>query len=201
MNFILEFNDYLTSRTKSLTKEEFLSILKENCSYFSFNNDQLYRKTNNFFGKYGLFTSEERKGTIGNYSYNTFFNLRKNYPVPRYKSIIGSTNKEGAKYFGSSNLVCLVIPFDNSEIVFAGAPDLGLWSVVDQQFTDDLFVLKNYDKDFKIPNKRLESILQSSKLSSWTNISQKYGFEFFTNSNCLLLDLSEIDWLKKELSK
>lgn len=202
MKFILEFNDYAnresSSRTKSLSKEEFLSILKENCSYFSFNNDQLYRKTNNSFGKYGLFISEERKGTIGQYNYHTFFDLRKGYPVPRYKSMIGSTTQKGAEYFGSSNKVYLVIPFNNSEIVFAGSPDLALWSRVNQEFTDDLFILSKYTKDFKIPKNRLQSILNSSKLS-WSLKVEQYGFEFFTNSNCLLLDLNEINWLEKEL--
>lgn len=204
MRFILEYNVYSNreskTRTKELSKEEFLSILKDKCSQFSFNNDQLYRKTNNSFGEYGLFLSEERKGTIGNYNYKTFFDLRKDYPVPRYKSLIGSTTKEGADIFGSDNKVYLVIPFDNSEIIFAGSPDLALWSKVDQEFTDDLFILSKYTKDFKIPKNRLQSILNSSKLSTWSQKVEKYGFEFFTNSSCLLLDIKEIDWLKNKMN-
>jgi hypothetical protein len=76
MKFILEFNDYSDrespTRTKSLSKEEFLEILKKECNQFSFNNDQLYRRTNNSFGKFGLFLEAERKGTIGQYLYKDF---------------------------------------------------------------------------------------------------------------------------------
>lgn len=174
--------------------------MKTECSNFSFENDQLYRKSNNSFGKYGIFLEKERKGTIGKYNYHNFFDLRKDYPVPRYKSLIGSTTKEGSDMFGSDNKVYLVIPFDNSEIIFAGSPDLALWSRVSQEFTDELFILSKYTKDFKIPKNRLQSILNSSKLSHWSLKVEKFGFEFFTNSNCLLLDLSEISWLEKELS-
>jgi hypothetical protein len=203
MKFILEFNDYSDrespTRTKSLSKEEFLEILKKECNQFSFNNDQLYRRTNNSFGKFGLFLEAERKGTIGQYLYKDFFNMRKGYPVPRYKSLIGSTSLNGAAYFGSDSTVYLVIPFDNSEIVFAGAPDLALWSKSKQEFTDDLFILEKYKSNFKIPLNKLEFIRNTSSLSSYTSLD-KYGFEFFTNSSCLLLDIKEIDWLKEELN-
>jgi hypothetical protein len=203
MKFILEFNDYLDresrTRTKSLSKEEFSEILKKECNQFSFKNDQLYRRTNNSFGKFGLFVESERKGTIGKYSYTDFFDMRKGYPVPRYKSLIGSTALDGAAYFGSESTVYLVIPFDNSEIVFAGSPDLALWSRFKQEFTDDLFILERYKSNFKIPLNRLESIRNTSSLSSFKTL-EKYGFEFFTNSSCLLLDIKEIDWLKEELN-
>ena len=203
MKFILEFNDYVnresSTRTKSLSKEEFLKILKSECSQFSFDNDQLYRRTNKTFGEFGIFFESERKGTIGQYSYKNFFNMRKGYPVPRYKSLIGSTSLDGADHFGSDSTLYLVIPFDNSEIVFAGSPDLALWSKSKQKFTDDLFILQKYKDNFKIPISRLESIRNSSSLSSYTTLD-KYGFEFFTNSSCLLLDIKEIDWLKKELN-
>lgn len=203
MKFILEFNEYSDrespTRTKSLSKEEFLEILKKECNQFSFNNDQLYRRTNNSFGKFGLFLEAERKGTIGQYLYKDFFNMRKGYPVPRYKSLIGSTSLDGAAYFGSESTVYLVIPFDNSEIVFAGSPDLAIWSKSKQEFTDDLFILEKYKSNFKIPLNKLEFIRNTSSLSSYTSLD-KYGFEFFTNSSCLLLDIKEIDWLKEELN-
>lgn len=203
MKFILEFNEYSDresqTRTKGLSKEEFLQILKKECSQFSFSNDQLYRRTNNSFGKFGLFLEAERKRTIGKYSYTDFFDMRRGYPVPRYKSLIGSTSLDGAAYFGSDSTVYLVIPFDNSEIVFAGAPDLALWSKSKQEFTDDLFILEKYKSNFKIPLNRLEFIRNTSSLSSYTSLD-KYGFEFFTNSSCLLLDIKEIDWLKEELN-
>jgi hypothetical protein len=203
MKFILEFNEYSDresqTRTKGLSREEFLQILKKECSQFSFSNDQLYRRTNKSFGKFGLFLEAERKGTIGKYSYTDFFDMRRGYPVPRYKSLIGSTSLDGAAYFGSESTVYLVIPFDNSEIVFAGSPDLAIWSKSKQEFTDDLFILEKYKSNFKIPLNKLEFIRNTSSLSSYTSLD-KYGFEFFTNSSCLLLDIKEIDWLKEELN-
>ena len=202
MKFILEFLDFSnresSTRTKSINKEEFLEILKNECSQFSFDNDQLYRKTNSNFGKFGLFMESERKGTIGKYSYSDFFDNRKGYPVPRYKSLIGSTTIEGSEYFGSTGRVYLVIPFNNSEIVFAGSPDLALWSRTNEKFRDGLFTMKKYKDNFKVPLEKLESIRNTSTLSSYTKI-YKYGFEFFTNANCLLIDINEIEWLKNQI--
>jgi hypothetical protein len=203
MKFILEFLDFSnresSTRTKSLNKEEFLEILKNECSQFSFDNDQLYRRTNKTFGKFGLFMESERKGTIGKYSYSDFFDIRKDYPVPRYKSLIGSTSLDGAAYFGSDSTVYLVIPFNNSEIVFAGSPDLALWSRTNEKFRDDLFILEKYKSNFKVPLEKLENIRNTSTLSSYTTIIDKYGFEFFTNANCLLIDINEIEWLKNQI--
>jgi hypothetical protein len=205
MKFLLEFNDYQSrsskTRTKPLSEEEFLELLKTNCKNFSFNNDQLWRGTNNKFGSFGLYIESERKGTIGKYSYKDFFDIRKDYIVPRYKSLIGSTEPNGAEYLASGRNVYLVIPFDEANIVFAGAPDLALWSKVGQEFTDDLFVLETYLKDFKVPNEKLWSIFSSSKLGSFSNkIKEKnLGFEFFTNSSCLLLSKGKVDWLRSVL--
>jgi len=202
MKFILEFLDFSnresSTRTKSINEKEFLEILKSECSQFSFDNDQLYRRTNSNFGKFGIFMESERKGTIGTYSYKDFFDIRKDYPVPRYKSLIGSTSLDGAAYFGSDSTLYLVIPFDNSEIVFAGAPDLALWSRTHQEFRDDLFILEKYKSNFKVPLEKLESIRNTSTISSYTAVN-KYGFEFFTNANCLLIDINEIEWLKNQI--
>lgn len=205
MKYILEFNDYSnresSTRTKSLSEEEFLEILKTECSQFSLNNDQLYRKSNTSFGKFGLFMESERKTTIGTYSYKDFFEERRGYLVPRYKSLIGSTTELGAEYFGSDSKVYLVIPFNNSNIIFSGSPDLGLWSNSEEVFRDELFILKNYEDNFKIPLDELKKIRNSSTLGNYgKDRFDEYGFEFFTNSNCLLLDLSELDWLKEELN-
>ena len=202
MKFLLEFDDYKSreskTRTKPLTEEEFLEILKTNCKNFSFSNDQLWRGTGDSFGKMGLYLEAERKETIGNYNYKDFFDVRKDYIVPRYKSLIGSTEFNGAEYLASVGNVYLVIPFDDSNIIFAGAPDLALWSKLGQEFTDDLFVLETYVKGFKVPNERLWSIFSSSKLGNFSNkIKDKnLGFEFFTNSPCLLLSKDKVDWLK-----
>lgn len=182
------------TRTKPLTEEEFLNIFNDNCKNFSFMNDQLWRKSGREFGQLGLFLEKERRGTIGQYNYKTFFDLRKDYPVPRYKSLIGSTSKEGADFFGSGNDIYLVIPFDNSQIIFAGTPDLALWAKLNQDFTDDLFVMTEYTKGFEVP-KELEIIRDTSKLGSFTKARQ-HGFEFFTTSPCLLIHESKINWLR-----
>lgn len=204
MRFILEFKDYSEreskTRTKSLSEEEFLEILKKECSQFSFENDQLYRGTNNSFGEFGLFLESERKGTIGQYSYKDFFDDRKGYPVPRYKSLIGTTTKLG-KIFASESNLYLVIPFDNAEIVFAGSPDIAIWSKKGQEFTDDLFILEKYKNNFKVPVDKLTSIRNSSTIKDYDTKLEKYGFEFFTNSNCLLLDIDKVDWLKAKMSE
>ena len=146
MEIILEFNEFFDreskTRTKPVTEDEFLEIIRENCKNFSFMNDVLWRKSNRSFGDLGLFSEKERKQTIGNYNYKEFFDLRKDYPVPRYKSLIGSTSKEGADFFGSDSDMYMVIPFDNSQIVFAGTPDLALWSKLGQEFIDNLFTMK-----------------------------------------------------------
>jgi hypothetical protein len=202
MKFLLEFDDYKSreskTRTKPLGEQEFLEIFKTNCKNFLFSNDQLWRGTNDHFGKLGLYLESERKRTIGNYNYKDFFDVRKNYLVPRYKSLIGSTEKDGAEYLSSEGNVYLVIPFDESNIVFAGSPDLAWWSKKGQEFTDELFVLEQYTKDFKVPTDKLWSILSNSKLKGFedTFVKRKLGFEFFTNSNCLLLSVDKVDWLK-----
>jgi len=140
----------------------------------------------------------ERKGTIGNFNYKDFFDFRKDYIVPRYKSLIGSTEPNGAEYLGSEGNLYLIIPFDDANIVFAGASDLALWSKLGQEFSDNLFVLETYVKSFKVPNEKLWSIFSSSKLGSFSNkIKDKnLGFEFFTNSPCLLLSKDKVDWLR-----
>ena len=202
MEIILEFNEFFDreskTRTKPVTEDEFLEIIRENCKNFSFMNDVLWRKSNRSFGDLGLFSEKERKQTIGNYNYNEFFDLRKDYPVPRYKSLIGSTSKEGADFFGSDSDMYMVIPFDNSQIVFAGTPDLALWSKLGQEFIDNLFTMKEYSKGFQVPVDELSLIRDKSKLGSFEK-AKKLGFEFFTTSPCLLIHESKIDWLRNNI--
>lgn len=186
------------TRTKSVSEEEFLEMIRENCKNFSFMNDVLWRKSNRSFGDLGLFSEKERKQTIGNYNYKEFFDLRKDYPVPRYKSLIGSTSKEGADFFGSDSDMYMVIPFDNSQIVFAGTPDLALWSKLGQEFIDNLFTMKEYSKGFQVPVDELSLIRDKSKLGSFEK-AKKLGFEFFTTSPCLLIHESKIDWLRNNI--
>jgi hypothetical protein len=207
MIHIYEFDEYRNAksdtRTKRLNEDIFLDLLKKECKNYSPNNSQLWRNTNKSFGDFGIFFESDRRGTIGDYNYKDFFNLRREYPVPRYKSLIGSTSKEGAKKFGSNDQIYLVIPFDNAQIIFAGVSDLAIWSKKEQVFKDNLFVLSYYEKNFKFPEKELTSILLSSSASSFFNIIDKdnLGFEFFTNSNCLLIHESKINWLNEIFEK
>jgi hypothetical protein len=117
MKRILEFQEFMDresrTRTKGLNEKEFLEVFRENCKNFSFDNDMLWRNTNNF-GDFGLFFEEARRGTIGTYNYKDFFDDRKEYIVPRYKSLIGSTTKEGAETFASDTNTYIVIPFDGA---------------------------------------------------------------------------------------
>jgi hypothetical protein len=188
------------TRTKSISEDEFLKMIRENCKNFSFMNDPLWRKSNKEFGDLGLFIEKERRQTIGKYNYKEFFDLRKDYPVPRYKSLIGSTSKEGADFFGSDSDMYMVIPFDNSQIIFAGSPDLALWSKSGQEFTDDLFIMKEYTEGFQVPVDELSSIRRTSTLGNFEKVV-KLGFEFFITNPCLLIHESKINWLRKIIYK
>lgn len=162
-------------------------------------NDLLWRKSNRDFGQLGLFLESERKETIGKYNYHTFFDLRKEYPVPRYKSLIGSTTEKGAEYFGSDTDLYMVIPFDNSQIVFAGSPDLALWSKTKEDFNDRLFIMREYTNNFEVPVDELTKIRDASTLSSWSSKLPEFGFEFFISSPCLLIHKSKVNWLRNSL--
>jgi hypothetical protein len=85
-------------RTKELNNEDFLEILKNNCKNFSFSNTQLWR-------------SKYRK-----YDLELFTQLRK-------KSLIVGTDKEICKFLVGADMY-LIIPFDDSEIVFCTICDL-----------------------------------------------------------------------------
>ena len=204
MKIILEFQEFIDresrTRTKGLNEEEFLEVFRENCKNFSFDNDMLWRNSNNF-GDFGLFFEKDRNGTIGTYNYKDFFDDRKEYIVPRYKSLIGSTTKEGAEYFGSNNNTYIVIPFDGANIVFSCSPDLALLSKTKQEFSDSLFLLKQYDAGFKAPVSELFDIMSNTTISSLidTSIKKNLGFEYFTNANCLMIKEEKIGWLKNNI--
>lgn len=203
---ILEFNEYSDreskTRTKSLSEDEFLEILKTECTNFSFENDLLWRKSGDEFGDFGLYLEAERMGTIGRYDYHTFFDQRKDYPVPRFKSLIGSTTGEGAELLGSGTHVYLVIPFNNAQIVFAPTPDMALLSrVMDKEYSDDMFIMVEYIDNFKAPTDFLNKEMFKTGLNKFANNQKlkELGFEFFTNSSCLLLSNDKIDWLKNNI--
>ena len=204
MKIILEFQEFMNreskTRTKGLNEEEFLEVFRENCKNFSFDNDMLWRNSNNF-GDFGLFFEEARSGTIGTYNYKDFFDDRKEYIVPRYKSLIGSTTKEGAKTFGSDINTYIVIPFDGANIVFGCTPDLAFLSKTKQIFSDKLFLLEKYVAGFKVPTSKLYDIMSHTTISSFTDIfvNKNLGFEYFTNANCLMIKEEKIGWLKSNI--
>ena len=204
MKIILEFQEFIDresrTRTKGLNEEEFLEVFRENCKNFSFENDILWRNSNNF-GDFGLFFEKDRNGTIGTYNYKDFFDDRKDYIVPRYKSLIGSTTKEGSEAFASTSTTYIVIPFDDANIVFSCSPDLALLSKMKQEFSDSLFLLKQYDAGFKAPVSELFDIMSNTTISSLidTSIKKNLGFEYFTNANCLMIKEEKIGWLKNNI--
>jgi len=204
MKRILEFQEFMDreskTRTKGLNEEEFLEVFRENCKNFSFDNDMLWRNSNNF-GDFGLFFQEARRGTIGTYNYKDFFDDRKDYIVPRYKSLIGSTTKEGAEAFASDTNTYIVIPFDGANIVFSCAPNLALLSKTKQEFSDRLFLLKQYDQNFKVPKNELFDIMSSTTMVAYKDITvgKNLGFEYFTNANCLMIKEDKIGWLKSNI--
>ena len=204
MKIILEFQEFIDresrTRTKGLNEEEFLEVFRENCKNFSFDNDMLWRNSNNF-GDSGLFFEKDRNGTIGTYNYKDFFDDRKDYIVPRYKSLIGSTTKEGSEAFASTSTTYIVIPFDGANIVFSCSPDLALLSKMKQEFSDSLFLLKQYDAGFKAPVSELFDIMSNTTISSLidTSIKKNLGFEYFTNANCLMIKEEKIGWLKNNI--
>ena len=205
MRLMLEYSEFSevnaesATRTKKLTEERFLEILYKYCKNFSFENDQLWRNANQSFGQFGIFFEKDRARTIGTYSYKDFFDERCGYLVPRYKSLIGSTDIKGSDIFGSGSRNYLVIPFDDANIIISGSPDLAFWSKCGQVFSDDLFILTKYTQNYKVPVSELREIQVNSKLGYRAKLLD-LGFEFFTNSNCLLLDESKIDWLKNLIS-
>lgn len=203
MRFILEYNEVKKTRCKDLTPNEFLDIFFKECNNFSFDNDQLWR-SKSVNNSLQLFKESTRKDTFGNFDwYKNFFELRRGYPVPRYRSLIGSTTEIGAKSLSSTNeQQTIIIPFDGSNIVFSSVCDVLVYNKKGISMSDDLFIMKTYDKNFKVPKSELDSInlnlkdINDSHIKSIIKSTDKYGFEFFTNANCLILPKSEIEWLK-----
>lgn len=195
MKHITSYNIFENkTRTSPLTEEEFLDIFNKNCTQFNFKNDMLYRGCGEI-GEYALYKEAEREGTYGSsYAYHDFFNQRKEYPVPRYKSAIGSTSPLHAGVFGQNNsAVYLVIPFDNSKIVFCPTPDMASGGAFRNKdggiYSDDMFVMQEYSSNFKVDRTQLQKgadILKSKLGRGSADVSH---VEFFTNADLLLYRL------------
>jgi hypothetical protein len=70
-----------------------------------------------------------------------------------------------------------------------------------QEFSDSLFLLKQYDVGFKAPVSELFDIMSNTTISSLidTSIKKNLGFEYFTNANCLMIKEEKIGWLKSNI--
>lgn len=187
-------------RTKPLSDEEFMEIFNKDCQNFSFNNDLLWRgrvKKHDL----ELFNPSYRRASP--LAFPKFFNKIEddpNFPVIRKKSLIGCTNFETARFLTGTDMY-LIIPFDDSQIVFCPIADL--WAIDDERrnsgekvggnpVSDDNFIMKSYTPNFKVPIDELKKLPKSSI---------EKGCEFFTSSPCLMVHEKKIDWLKEQLSK
>ncbi len=189
-------------RTKELSEEEFLEILNAKCKNFSFMNDLLWRGKPK---KYDLEIFEPAYRNTKGMTFVNFFNKIENnpdYPVVRKKSLIGGTHKENVERITEFKSY-MVIPFDDSEIVFC--PIIDLMGIQDDPksgklkdgspVTKDVFVKVNYTKDFKVPTSEIEIIRSRYKLRG----TRATGYEFFTSSPCLLVYDDKINWLRNNI--
>jgi len=186
-------------RCKDLNEEEFLDILKSNCKNFSFQNDLLWRSKGKRGGDFELFEPNPRRAVP--VAFPKFFNRIKddpNFPVKRQNSLIGGTNKNYLERLVGEHM-WLVIPFDDSQIVFC--PIVDLWALDDKrrestekvagkEVSGENFIMKPYISNFQVPMSELEKLPKANT----TN-----GVEFFTFSPCLLVHDSKVDWLKTHL--
>lgn len=197
-------------RCRPLSEKDFLDILHKNCKNFSFSNDQLWRnKTRK--SDLQLFMPNYRNAK--SIAFPNFFNQIEgddNYPVKRKMSLIGGTNKDSIKKLvGEDNY--LVIPFDNSEIIFSYVIDI--YAMADRKngsiatkvetiggrpIDSSDFVKVNYLKNFKIPIGDLR--VAYNKSDKKYSFGDSTGFEFFTSSPCLLIHESRIAWLEENIN-
>lgn len=185
------------SRTKEINGADLLQMLEENCKNFSFENTQLWRsKTKKY--NFELFKPGPRNADP--LAFKDFFNdIEHNideYPVVRKNSLIGGTDKEICKKL-VCNDVYLVIPFDDSEIVFC--PIMDMWAMGDDR--------RNLSgKNMLVGGKPIskDNFTKVSYTESFQYLDRGkggHGCEFFISSPCLLVHEDKIEWLKKELVK
>lgn len=224
MKYLLEFNDFLKtidfadlvtaetkSRSKPLTKEQFIKLFKENCKNFSFDNTQLYRgnilkaDTDFFYIDNTEIRGHEtrRGGDFKPYYQKADYNIRLKEPefkdLPdRNRAIIGSTHPKGAMItlgdvWGDSiqeDRTFIIIPFDNIEIAVAPILDLQAIKriIPGGEFKRSDFKLIRYNKGFKIPGVNSKNTAADAK-------------EIWTEGPCLLLRYKSLNWFKKFLSE
>jgi len=186
-------------RCRDLNEEEFLEILNTNCRNFSFQSDLLWRSKVKGGGDLQLFEPNLRRAVP--LAFPKFFDRIKddpNFPVKRQQSLIGGTNRQSLKTLVGDEL-WLVIPFDESQIVFC--PIVDLWALDDERrkksekiggedVSGENFIMKPYTQNFKVPMSELEKLPKANT---------KLGVEFFTSSPCLLVHDSKVEWLRSNL--
>ena len=190
-------------RSKDISEEEFLDILRTRCQNFSFSNDPLYRiKIRK--GDLQLFTPMPRNAIP--VAFPNFFNEIENdpeYPVVRKNSLIGGTNLEILKRLVDDVPPYHVIPFDGSELVFCPVADL--WGLDDDKSArkqliggkkpgKENFIKVTYEKAFRIPSSELNTLPNAK---GKTRMGEAY--EFFTSSPCLLIHDSKMGWLRNNI--
>lgn len=206
INELLAGTDYKLpkyERSRDISEEEFLDILRTHCQSFSLDNDPLYRIKSKK-GDLQLFTPMPRNASP--VAFPNFFNEIENdpdYPVIRKNSLIGGTNLRVLKALIEDIPPYHVIPFDGSELVFC--PVMDLWALADNRNTKDQlisgkkpgkenFIKVTYEKGFKIPSVELN---QLPNAKGKTKMGEAY--EFFTSSPCLLIHDSKMNWFINNL--
>ena len=182
-------------RTKELNGSDFLEILNENCKNFSFDNTQLWRsKTKKY--NLELFTPTPRNADP--LAFKDFFNeIEHNtdeYPVVRKNSLIGGTDKETCRLLVGGDMY-LVIPFDDSEIVFC--PMMDMWAM--SAMSDDRRNLTSKVNGKPISKDNFTKVSYTKGFQYLDQGIKGHGCEFFISSPCLLVHESKIDWLKENL--
>lgn len=212
INELLAGTDYKLpeyERSRDISEEEFLEIIRTHCRNFSLDNDPLYRMKVRK-GDLQLFTPTPRNADP--IAFPDFFNKIENnpdYPVSRKNSLIGGTNLTVLKNLTGDMPLYHVIPFDGSELVFCPAMDL--WALADKignrlprrgekqliggkEPGMENFIKVTYERGFRIPSVELDKLPNAK---GKTKMGEAY--EFFTSSPCLLIHDSKMDWLRNNI--
>ena len=99
-----------------------------------------------------------------------------------------------ANFLGEmSTSVYLIIPFDNSKIIFCPTPDMAMGvRKKDVTYTDEMFTMMEYSSNFHIDKQEIQKKMDLLAQQTGRQISiGKAGVEFFTNADCLLYKLGD----------
>jgi hypothetical protein len=202
----------IINRTKEINGADVLQILDENCKNFSFSNTQLWRSRAKKYN-FELFKPAPRNADPLAFKdfFNDIANKTDEYPVVRKNSLIGGTDKDICERIVKGD-VYLVIPFDDSEIVFC--PVFDLWAMSDDRkkvnlqnidsLTDDVINLdgKNMTIDGRAISKDdFTKVTYTENFQYLDKGKGGNGCEFFLSSPCVLIHESKIEWLKKNLNR